>query len=264
MTVKLGKWFLIFGIFAFALGACSIGNDPEPVPDEQPRIPWWRPEREPRRPPPPLPRVGERLPIIDGSFTASGTAHGFASFPAWEWVVSYRGPEPGERLTVTVTVEDGWIEDVRIVGNDESRGWVWHIFEFGPAMIISMNEFALTNQNIQGYTDVITTATYTLDGINEAGNIALQKIKDEHARNINIDINKKTLSLVLGEDETLEATVIPDGMQVTWASGNEAVATVDQSGKVSAVSVGEALITATINHGEYTFTDSCLVEVKAP
>ena len=63
-------------------------------------------------------------------------------------------------------------------------------------------------------------------------------------------------------DETLIATVddeITGTDTVTWESSNTAVATVNSSGKVSAVEVGEAVITA--NCGDYAAT--CVVTVTA-
>ena len=54
--------------------------------------------------------------------------------------------------------------------------------------------------------------------------------------------------LAVGESITLTATVSPDNAtnkSVTWSSDDEAVATVDENGNVSANSVGTATITAT-------------------
>lgn len=67
-------------------------------------------------------------------------------------------------------------------------------------------------------------------------------------------INKKTY--------TLEAVVNPeaaDDKTVTWSSDNKSVATVDDKGVVTAVSVGKANITATTNDGGYSAV--CIVTV---
>ena len=61
-----------------------------------------------------------------------------------------------------------------------------------------------------------------------------------------VTLNRDTLSLTVGKTATLRATVKPDDAAdktVTWTSSNEAVATVS-NGTVTAVSVGEAIITA--------------------
>lgn len=57
-----------------------------------------------------------------------------------------------------------------------------------------------------------------------------------------INLNKTSLELVEGDSESLTATVLPDDATdktVTWASSNEAVATV-KDGKITAVKEGEA------------------------
>lgn len=70
-------------------------------------------------------------------------------------------------------------------------------------------------------------------------------------KTIQILAENLTLSVVewsgkVGESVTLSATVFPDtGKSVTWSSSNEGVATVDTDGKVTAVSLGTATITAT-------------------
>ena len=61
-----------------------------------------------------------------------------------------------------------------------------------------------------------------------------------------------------GASHTLKATVTPAGTKVTFQSGNEKVATVDESGKVTAVAPGTAKITATA--GDLTAT--CIVRCR--
>jgi len=64
---------------------------------------------------------------------------------------------------------------------------------------------------------------------------------------IGISLNKTTLTLAIGESETLVATVTPENATdktVTWESNNLSIATVDVDGKVTAVAVGTITITA--------------------
>ncbi|MDE5871450.1 MAG: Ig-like domain-containing protein, partial [Muribaculaceae bacterium] len=73
-------------------------------------------------------------------------------------------------------------------------------------------------------------------------------------------LSQTTAELKVGETVTLGATVIPENTTdktVTWTSDNEEVATVDAEGKVTAISLGEATITATC--GDVTAT--CMVTV---
>lgn len=63
-----------------------------------------------------------------------------------------------------------------------------------------------------------------------------------------VTLNKTSLTLVEGADFTLQSLVNPAdavNKEVTWSSSAEAVATVDQTGKVVAVKEGKATITAT-------------------
>ena len=77
-----------------------------------------------------------------------------------------------------------------------------------------------------------------------------------------VSLNKTTLELEEGEEETLVATVLPEGAakkEVEWKSDNTDVATVDQTGKVTAVKAGAAKITVTTKDGGYT--EECAVTV---
>lgn len=76
-----------------------------------------------------------------------------------------------------------------------------------------------------------------------------------------IELNKTTLTLIKGTTESLVATVKPDNAtyEVTWSSSNEAVAAVDQDGKVTAVGGGEVAVTA--QAGEKKATCSVMVTV---
>ena len=70
-----------------------------------------------------------------------------------------------------------------------------------------------------------------------------------------VSLNRASAALVEGESVTLVATVTPDFVKdktVTWNSSNTAVATVDASGKVTAVGIGTATITATVGDKKAT------------
>ena len=68
-----------------------------------------------------------------------------------------------------------------------------------------------------------------------------------------VTLDQEELTLAVGATETLTATVAPDNATdktVTWKSGKESVATVDQKGKVTAVGQGTTTITVTTKDGE--------------
>ena len=77
-----------------------------------------------------------------------------------------------------------------------------------------------------------------------------------------VSLNKSEMTLTEGESETLAATVTPENAEnksIKWSSNNEAVATVDANGTVTAKSAGTAVITATSTNGK---SASCTVKVE--
>lgn len=80
-----------------------------------------------------------------------------------------------------------------------------------------------------------------------------------------ITLNKTSLTLTQGKEETLTVTVSPTtatNKEVTWSTNADSIATVDTTGKVTAVAKGTAIITATAKDGSGK-TASCTVTVKA-
>ena len=78
-----------------------------------------------------------------------------------------------------------------------------------------------------------------------------------------VSLNKDSLALGVGDSETLTATVAPANaanQNVTWASSDTSVATVDAAGKVTAVGAGTATITVTTVDGGKTA--ACTVTVR--
>lgn len=79
-----------------------------------------------------------------------------------------------------------------------------------------------------------------------------------------VSLGKTSLSLTEGASEKLLATVSPSNAtnkSVTWSSSDDSVATVDQSGNVTAVKAGDATITVRTTDGGKTAT--CSVNVTA-
>ena len=87
-------------------------------------------------------------------------------------------------------------------------------------------------------------------------------VKDTTKGETKLTLNKTQLELDLSgtKEEQLKVTVEPTDMEVTWTSSNIKVATVDsKTGKVTAVGVGNATITARTQDGT---TATCKVTVK--
>lgn len=79
-----------------------------------------------------------------------------------------------------------------------------------------------------------------------------------------ITLDKQKVALAGAATEQLKAAVVPAeaNQTVVWKSSNESVATVDQTGKVTAVSKGAATITVSTEDGVYS--QDCAVTVSNP
>ena len=78
-----------------------------------------------------------------------------------------------------------------------------------------------------------------------------------------VSLNKTTDILLVGATEILKATITPTNAtnkDLTWKSSNINVATVDNTGKVSAISAGTANITVTTLDGN--MTDTCTITIN--
>lgn len=82
---------------------------------------------------------------------------------------------------------------------------------------------------------------------------------------IKLNVGEVTLGRY-GASETLHAAVYPAGAKGTlvWTSSNEQIATVDQQGKVTAVSTGNAVITVSTEDGSVSATCDALIEIDEP
>lgn len=74
-----------------------------------------------------------------------------------------------------------------------------------------------------------------------------------------IILDKNVLNLIEGSKDKLITTVTPDTSEVIWISSDESIATVDQNGNVTAISQGEAIITAKLKNTDLVAT--CVVIV---
>lgn len=153
----------------------------------------------------------------------------------------------GENLTLVATVRP---DDA----TDKSVSWVSS--DPDVAVVDAAGKVVAVKR---GATDITVT---TVDG----GLTATCKVSvtEKSIAVTGVRLNKTTLELVAGSEETLTATVIPDNAvnkNVAWKSSVPEVAAVDNNGKVSAKKEGEAIITVTTEDGGKEA--NCLVTVSA-
>lgn len=146
-------------------------------------------------------------------------------------------------------------------------------------LVASISPSDATNKQIQWESDDITVATVDSDGTvtavmagsatitvttidgNKTASCSVTVLADVTPV-VGVTLDQSNLELNEDESGTLIATVDPSdatNKNLSWESSDEAVATVDSDGKVTAVSGGSAIITVTTEDGNKTA--SCMVSV---
>ena len=119
-----------------------------------------------------------------------------------------------------------------------------------------------TNTSMNGYQyRCVVTGSGGVSVISQTATLTVQA-KPASVPVTDVSLDKGTISLFTGESETLTAMVVPvtaTDKSVTWSSSDNTVATVDNTGNVTAVGAGNATITVTTQDGGKT--DTCTVTV---
>ena len=152
--------------------------------------------------------------------------------------------------TMSLNIGDSGALELQILPNDCNEKLKW---ESSDPSVATVN-----NGDIKAL--AAGTTTITVRGINTSASATVTVIDPYAVTGVTLD--RTTLSLEMGETATLVATVLPEDARdktVTWSSGNTAVATVDQQGKITTVSPGTAQITVTTKDG--SFSASCALTV---
>ena len=147
----------------------------------------------------------------------------------------------GDKITLTVTIKPENVTNPSIVWESEDTDIATINKDTGELIAISPGEV-----NISA----------TCGNIKDTAIITVNPIKPSA-----ISINVQDIILIVGQKETLKATITPENTtdkSVSWSSGDMDIATVAADGTVTAVSVGSTSITATC--GEVSA--SCEVTVK--
>ena len=140
-----------------------------------------------------------------------------------------------------------------------------------PTLTWSSNNNSVATVNASGDVtaiapgDVKITASAT-DGSNVSASCDLTVVKKVILVTA-IDLNEKTARIKAGESVQLTAVVSPTDatyQTVTWASDKTDVATVDATGKVTAVKAGTANITAAATDESGVKSAACVVTVYEP
>ncbi len=128
--------------------------------------------------------------------------------------------------------------------------------------------WSTSNSNIATVSNGIVTAksagTATITVTTEDGGHTDACVVTVTQTTSGVQLNKSSINLLVGDNDTLTATVLPSNAvnkNVTWSTSRASVATVS-NGKIKAVSAGTATITVTTKDGGYI--DTCTVTVGMP
>ena len=139
----------------------------------------------------------------------------------------------------------------------DNKTVIWSVSDSNIAQIATDGTLSFKKA---GTVDVIATVKAT------SSNTVIKKLTVTGVKRVinvsSVALDKTTVNLKKGETVKLNATVAPadaDNKEVTYTSSNSAVAKVDNTGLVTAVASGEAVITVTTKDGSKTA--SCKVAV---
>ena len=181
--------------------------------------------------------------------------------------------------TVTITASNGTNKDTATVKVEKEERTVSKT-EVKPRSAvkyyvgdkISASKFSIEVTYNDGSKDTMTADVVSPAEITNEGSQTVTLSSGNYSANYTITgivtptikLNKISLSLIMGESETIYAEVSPVDLasNVVWKSSKTTVATVSNKGLITAKGSGSAEITATLKNNDFTTTASCVVTVS--
>ena len=155
--------------------------------------------------------------------------------------------ETGDRYTLVATV---------LPSDADDKSVSWSSSDESVATVTSKGKITA-----KGAGQAIITVTTTDGGLTASCTVNVtQKIVSVNG----VSLNYSELELSVGDSEDLIAQVLPTNAtnkEVIWSTTDDEVASVDENGKVTALKVGETIITVTTVDGGYK--DFCIIKVTA-
>ena len=193
---------------------------------------------------------------------------------------------PGETTIVVTTIEGGFTATIQITvrmavtGISLNKTTLSLIEGNSETLIVTFTPANASNKGITWKTNNTAIATVDSDGkvtARTAGSTIITattqdgsksaectvNVTASHVPVTSVTLNKTALDLVTGNSETLFVSVKPDNAtnkNVGWTISPVSIATIDQYGKVSAVSAGTATVTVT-SVDDNTKKATCLITV---
>ena len=142
---------------------------------------------------------------------------------------------------------------VTAVANGECTITTYVVADSKDADASELSAVAVEAADSEEVDDSVATMPEDLAAMDSAFGVVPENLKAETKVTVTTNVESVTLDktegvLTVGNTVTVTATVTPDtatNASVTWSSSDEAIATVDSEGKITAVAPGTATITAT-------------------
>lgn len=139
---------------------------------------------------------------------------------------------------VTLEVEKSYELKVTVLPeNATDKNYTWSV---GDSQIVKVDNGKVTA--LKSGTTVVTVTSSSNKEVKAECTITVVERAET-----TITLDRTSATLKLGESLQLTAKTIPEGKTVTWSSSKSDVASVDESGKVTAQAQGEAVISAQID-----------------
>ena|GEM_PF-1024873 len=181
---------------------------------------------------------------VDGGF--SDTCHVYVATGATSITLSPTAVsiDVGDTYWLTATIEPF---------NVSNAGIVWRS---SNTAVATVNQVGIVTA-VGGGTATITATAADNSGISASCTVNVISYVT------GVELSRSILHIQVGNSAILTATVLPEdatNKAVTWSIGDASIATVDQNGRITAVSPGSTVVTVTTVEGGFTAT--CIVSVQ--
>ncbi|MCR5304025.1 MAG: Ig-like domain-containing protein, partial [Lachnospiraceae bacterium] len=131
-----------------------------------------------------------------------------------------------------------------------------------PAVTWSSNNTSVATVNSKGFVKAVGTgsATITASAGDYSYTCSVEVSEAEDSEGVtNLTLSTNSITLAIGSSQTMTADVTPSSYEgdVTWESGDTAIATIDENGTVTAVAKGKTTLKAQAD----TFNSYCMITV---
>lgn len=230
---------------------------------------------------PPVENVQELTSLVLPSKITSLDSYAFESLKNLKTLVmpellSYIGIDVFDAVGYNYKDDDSAVDVYFIRETPPSEGWraIWNLYPNFNFYYPSTADYSdVINQNINSWTLIGRVLNEIAPGVWQTPELKLwswipveyhlthtPKISDVAVTSVTL--SDSSIELPVGGKFTLVAIILPENAtnkNVSWSSSNSTVASVDQSGKVTANSEGSAVITVTTADGGKTATCSVTV-----